>query len=109
MNEDKRGRWTTVSARQNLPTLVDLALRDPQEICRRDKLVGPVVSPDAAEASRSAGPTAAQLLADLNHVCHEADYELPVVARTNRSNAFVNAPGAKRTSSNSSPARKSWK
>jgi hypothetical protein len=91
MSEDKKARWTIASARQNLPTLVDLAAREPQEIYRRDTLVARVVSPDPGTTAQPAGPSAAELLAELQRVCAEEGYEIPVSPRVDRPNAFVEA------------------
>jgi hypothetical protein len=91
MSEDKKVRWTIASARQNLPTLVDLAAREPQEIYRRDTLVARVVSADPGTTAQPAGPTAAELLGELRRVCAEEGYELPVSPRVDRPNAFVDA------------------
>lgn len=90
MSEGKKVRWTIASARQNLPTLVTLAAREPQDIYRRDKLVARVVSPDAGPGAQT-GPSAAELLRELQRICAEDGYELPVSPRVDRPNAFVRA------------------
>jgi hypothetical protein len=85
------------TARQKLPTLVALAAREPQEIYRRDTLVARVVSPDTPDAFLHEANSSVELLAELQRVCLEENYELPVVLRVNRPNAFVDAVGTKRT------------
>ena len=95
MSEDKKVRWTIASARQNLPTLVDLAAREPQEIYRRETLVARVVSPDPGTTAQPAGPSAAELLGELQRVCAEESYELPVSPRVDRPNALVDAMSSK--------------
>jgi hypothetical protein len=93
----KKIKWTMATARQNLPTLVALAVREPQEIYRRHTLVARVVSPDTPDAVLHEGASSVELLAQLQRVCGEESYELPVVLRVNRPNAFVDAVGTKRT------------
>ena len=91
MSEGKKLRWTIASARQNLPELVTLAAREPQDIYRRDKLVARVVGAD--ESSPPAGrPSLAQAFAELRQICAEENYALDVPARTDRRNTFTNPP-----------------
>jgi hypothetical protein len=85
---EKRIRWTIASARQNLPTVVGLAAREPQEIYRRDKLVARLVaSQDAAELTPR--PSLATALAEIQRICAEEDYTLDVGKRTPRPNPFA--------------------
>ena len=88
MSPGKKLRWTIASARQNLPALVTLAAREPQDIYRRDELVARVVSADSP-ASPEVRPSAAELLARIQRACLEEDYELPVAPRVERPNALV--------------------
>jgi hypothetical protein len=106
MSEDKKARWTIASARQNLPTLVDLAAREPQEIYRRDTLVARVVSADPGTTAQPAGPSAAELLAELQRVCAEEGYEIPVSPRVDRPNAFVEAMSSPSTKKRTPPHRR---
>lgn len=86
MSEGKKVRWTIASARQNLPTLVDLAAREPQDIYRRDELVARVVRPDADNAQpRTLGP----VFAELQRICTEENYSLEIPGRKTRPNAFA--------------------
>lgn len=87
MSEGKKVRWTIASARQDFPTLVDMAAHEPQDIYRRDELVARVVAPDPGSAPRR--PTAAELIANIQRVCAEENYELPVSPRTTRPNPFA--------------------
>jgi hypothetical protein len=73
------------SARQHLPELVSMAVREPQRVYRRDKLVAAVVSPklaDQVEALRR--PNLAMKLAELQRLCTEENYELTTPPRTDR-------------------------
>jgi hypothetical protein len=83
----KRPRWTIASARQNLPTLIGMAAREPQEVYRRDELVARVVSPELVTRRRPL----AEALAELQRICAEEDYELAVPTRGDRSNPFAPA------------------
>lgn len=85
----RSSQWTIASARQNLPTLVDLAVREPQEIYRRDTLVARVLNPQASQAFVPRGPSAAELLAELQRACAEENYELPIAPRADRANPLV--------------------
>lgn len=76
------------SARQNLPTLIGMAAREPQEVYRRDTLVARVVGPDVATEKRSF----ADALAELQQICAEEHYELPVAPRRDRPNPFAQPP-----------------
>jgi hypothetical protein len=92
MSDSKKCRWTIASARQNFPTVVGWAAREPQDIYRRNELVARVVGADAV-AQAPARPSARVLLKDIQRICAEEKYELPVAPRSTRSNAFVS--GAK--------------
>jgi hypothetical protein len=93
MNENKKVRWTIASARQNLPTLVTLAAREPQDIYRRDELVARVVSPEHAPPVK---PSAADLLAAIQRACAEDNYTLELPARTSRPNPLAPPPKPRR-------------
>jgi hypothetical protein len=86
-------KWTIASARQHLPKLIASAAREPQRVYRRNKLVAAVVSPEAAETLERRS-TVAKLFDDLQRICAEENYELPVAPRTNRPDPF--APTRKR-------------
>jgi hypothetical protein len=78
-------RWTIATARQHLPALIASAAREPQRVYRRAELVATVVSPETAAAiAADSGPSLADELADLQRICSEEDYELPVVKRQDR-------------------------
>ena len=81
-------KWTIASARQHLPEVIASAAREPQRVYRRDKLVAAVVSPEAAEQIERRA-TVAKLFDDLQRICAEENYELPVAPRTNRPNPFA--------------------
>lgn len=85
----KKVKWTIATARQNFPTLVGLAAREPQDIYRRDKLVARVVSPDALAGATGVKPSAAELLAEIQRVCVEEDYDFQVAPRVDRPNPFL--------------------
>lgn len=89
VGEGKKPRWTIASARQNLPELVTLAAHEPQDIYRRDTLVARVVAvgPDAPVVREK--PSAAELLAAIQRVCEEENYDLPVAPRLGRPNAML--------------------
>lgn len=93
LSEGKKVRWTIASARQNLPTLVGLAAREPQDIYRRDELVARVVSPELAPPSK---PSMAEALAQLQRLCAEENYTLEVPARYERGNPFASPPRRRR-------------
>jgi hypothetical protein len=84
--------WTIATARQRLPELIKSAAREPQRVYRRDKLVAAVVSPELAQQIAKR-PTVAEAFAELQRICAEESYELPVVPRTTRPNPF--APNAR--------------
>lgn len=94
VSERKKLRWTIASARHNLPTVVGLAAREPQDIYRRDKLVARIVSPDAA-APPAKKPLLAELLAEIQRACAEEAYALAVSPREDRPNPFVRPPRAR--------------
>jgi antitoxin (DNA-binding transcriptional repressor) of toxin-antitoxin stability system len=100
MAERKAVKWTIARARHNFPTLVDLAAQEPQDIYRRDELVARVVPADAPVVER---PSARELIAELQRICSEEKYELPLPPRVDRPNAMVGAlassPPRKRTRS----------
>ena len=77
-------RWTIATARQQLPALIASAAREPQRVYRRRELVAMVMGPDAADAAARAQPPLADELAELQRLCVEEDYELPVARRQNR-------------------------
>ncbi|MEP6860203.1 MAG: prevent-host-death protein [Deltaproteobacteria bacterium] len=77
MSDRKQHRWTIASARQNLPTLVSLAAREPQAIYRRDKLVARLVAAQGA-AEATPGPSLAMALAEIQRICAEENYSLEV-------------------------------
>jgi hypothetical protein len=85
VSEGKKVRWTIASARQDFPTVVDMAAREPQDIYRRDELVARVVSPDVAPPARQ---TMAEALAELQRICAEENYSLEVPERRDRPNPF---------------------
>jgi hypothetical protein len=95
MNEGKKPRWTIASARQNLPEVVTLAAREPQDIYRRNELVARVVAPGAQAGVRE-HPSAAALLAEIQRVCADENYTLAVPARVDRPNPFANHAKPKR-------------
>jgi hypothetical protein len=88
VSESKRIRWTIASARQNLPTLVSLAAREPQAIYRRDKLVARLVAAQHA-AEATPGPSLATALAEIQRICAEENYALDVGKRKPRPNPLV--------------------
>jgi hypothetical protein len=93
MSEGKKVRWTIASARQQFPTLVSLAAREPQDIYRRDELVARVVPPDQAPPPK---PSMAAALAELQRLCAEENYTLEVPPRTTRPNPFARRPARRR-------------
>lgn len=95
VSEGKKIRWTIASARQNLPTVVGMAAREPQDIYRRDELVARIVSADSPVAQPQA-PSAAELIARIQRACADEDYELPVAPRVDRPNPLVDALSPKR-------------
>jgi hypothetical protein len=95
MSGPKKARWTIASARQHLPLLVDLAVREPQEIYRRNELVARVINP-GAPAVAPLKPSASELIARIHRACVADGYDLPVAPRINRQNAFVNSRPARR-------------
>lgn len=94
MSEGKRVRWTIASARQEFPTLIDMAAREPQDIYRRDELVARVVPVDTPTPSR---PTAADLIARIRRSVEAENYDLPVPPRIDRPNPLVEPKPKKRT------------
>ena len=88
--------WTIATARQQLPALIASAAREPQRLYRRTKLVAAVVSPEtiAALEARSE-PSLADELAELQRICVEEDYELPMATRRDRPNP-LSRPARKR-------------
>jgi hypothetical protein len=88
VSEGKKLRWTIASARQNLPELVSLAAREPQDIYRRDRLVARVVSVDESSPP-PARPSLGEAFAELRQICAEENYTLEVPERSNRRNAFT--------------------
>ena len=91
VSERRRPHWTIATARQNLPKVVGLAAREPQDIYRRNELVARVVSVDSTAAAHSAPPSAAELIARIQRVCAEQDYDLPIAPRVERPNPLVEA------------------
>jgi hypothetical protein len=89
VSEGKKIRWTIASARQEFPTLVSLAAREPQDIYRRNQLVARVVSPETAPPAK---PSLAAALAELQRICAEENYSLDVPPRRDRPNPFVATP-----------------
>jgi len=87
VGEGKKLRWTIASARQNLPEVVSLAAREPQDIYRRDRLVARLVSADETSPPPSR-PSLGDAFAELRQICKEEKYTLEVPARTDRRNAF---------------------
>jgi hypothetical protein len=88
MGSDKK--WTIASARQQLPTLIGSAAREPQLVYRRNKLVAAVVSPELAdELAAQRKPTVADAFAELQRICQEEDYELTVAPRRDRTNPMT--------------------
>lgn len=88
MSEGKKVRWTIATARQNLPALVGLAAREPQDIYRRDTLVARVVDPSSTPQPQGRR-SAAELLAELQRACAEEGYTLDVPPRRDRTNPFA--------------------
>lgn len=82
---DKRPRWTIASARQNLPALIGLAAREPQEVYRRNTLVAKVVGPDDPHGAEKRRPLS-EALAELQRICAEDGYSLPRARRRDRRN-----------------------
>ncbi len=103
VSEAKKIRWTIASARQNLPTLVGMAAREPQDIYRRDELVARVVSADSPPQLQA--PSAAELLARIQRAIAEEAYDLPVATRVDRPNALVEGLGTKRKRRRKAKAR----
>ena len=92
-------KWTIATARQHLPALIAASAREPQKVYRRNKLVAAVVSPEALEAvAVDAKRTLGDWAAELQRICAEENYTLPVAPRHDRPNAFVKVHGG--------PARK---
>ena len=90
MSERKKVKWTIARARHHFPTLVDLAAREPQDIYRREQLVARVVPADGSVPAVQR-PSARELIAELQRICNEDHYELPVPPRVDRPNAMVAA------------------
>lgn len=80
-------KWTIAAARENLASLIGSAAREPQRVYRRDKLVAAVVGPEIAEALDRPHRRSqlAQSFTDLQQLCAESDYELPLAPRIDRS------------------------
>ena len=88
MSGDKK--WTIASARQHLPSLIGSAAREPQRVYRRNKLVAAVVSPELAdELAAQRKPTLADAFAELQRICEEEAYELPIAPRRDRTNPMT--------------------
>lgn len=102
VSEAKKIRWTIASARQNLPTLVGMAAREPQDIYRRDELVARVVSADSPPQLHA--PSAAELIARIQRAIAKEAYDLPVAPRVDRPNALVGL-GTKRKRRRKAKAR----
>jgi hypothetical protein len=93
--------WTIATARQHLPELIGRAASEPQRVYRRDKLVAAVVSPAVADKLEGLQhPSLADKFAELQQICAEENYELPIAPRHNRANPF-----ASRQRSSSRPRR----
>jgi hypothetical protein len=88
-------KWTIASARQHLPTLVGLSAREPQHVYRRDKLVAAVVNPELIENVERRPPMAG-LIAELQRICTEEAYELPIAPRRDRSPTRTRRKAARR-------------
>jgi hypothetical protein len=89
VSEGKRIRWTIATARQNLPTLIAMVAREPQDVYRRDTLVARVVSPDRVPQSR---PPLAEAVAELQRICAEERYTFPPVRRSTRPDPLAKRP-----------------
>jgi hypothetical protein len=96
VSQGRKLRWTIASARQNLPALVDLAAREPQDIYRRNELVARVVSPDDKVIPAPRKPSAAELLARIQRACCREDFSFEVPQRRDRPNPFVPERKARR-------------
>ena len=99
----KRPRWTIATARQNLPALIGMAAREPQEVYRRDKLVARVVGPQVTGVAKR---PLAEALAELQQICAEEQYELTVAPRRDRPNPFAKPAKASRTTRGGTRRRK---
>jgi len=85
--------WTIATARQHVPELIGRAAREPQQVYRRDKLVAAVVSPAAAHRLEALErPSLADKFAELQRICAEDSYELPVAPRRHRPDPFASRP-----------------
>jgi hypothetical protein len=86
-------RWSVAEARARLPAVFAAAVREPQEVYRRDKAVAVVVSPrafgelEAGRVERATG-TIADAFAELRNLRGR----LPVPRRRSRSNSFDEDP-----------------
>jgi len=89
----RKKAWTIATARQHLPELIGRAVREPQQVYRRAKLVAAVVSPAAArKLERLERPSLADKFAELQRICAEDDYQLAVAPRRNRASPFASQP-----------------
>jgi hypothetical protein len=84
----EKPRWTIASARQHLTALVAASAREPQKVYRRNKVVAAVVAPTALAAAERR-ETMAEALAELQRICAEEHYELPLARRTTRPNPMA--------------------
>jgi hypothetical protein len=104
MTEGKKVRWTIASARQNFPTLVDLAAREPQDIYRRDELVAQVVP--AGVSLTQPQQTAREMLAEIQRICAEENYTLEIPPRTTRPNPFLERESRRKSARKSAKKRR---
>jgi len=90
MKGRKNTRWTIARARQQLPSLIAAAAREPQAVYRRTQLVATVVGPELAArieaGSTEQRPPMADALAELRRICAEERYNLSTGPRHDRSN-----------------------
>jgi len=88
MAQRPKPRWTIATARKNLPTLIGLASREPQDVYRRDTLVARVVAPGCEGAGAVTKPSLGEAFAELRRICAEEKYSLPAPRRSDRRSPF---------------------
>ncbi len=86
------GSWNVAEAKRRFSELLRKAVREPQLIYSRDRLVAAVVDPGTLEAVRRwqerEGRSVAERFAEYRAIAAEEEYALEVPARRDRTNRF---------------------
>ncbi len=87
-------RWSIAEARKHFAELIESAVKEPQAVYRRDRLVALVVDPEmlkefVAWKEERAGRSIADAFDELRQLCREEGYRLRVPVRKNRPNPFA--------------------